>query len=612
MDIPDIEIAKQRVWARMSAKLPDRGLSPYQGLVTQMKSLALPSVSRLQRVQYKEHLLDVLPDRKETVFVFKRLSGIGTLLAVLSLVFMPILQVAPRSMASSVNQLEVVEGTVLLNGDVVFGSTIVLEGDSIETQEGAMAHLYFVDDSRMTLAPSSSVNLVNADVNPANKADTRIEVHQNSGRVWVQVLNLVSKDSYFLVSFPGGEAHVNNRASFDLSVGDETRLAVARNRVEVSFFDEDTAYAGTLGQGAEWIQSEEILSTQPISEEQEAELWWDFNEHYGITYASLVDSKYKEELALHANMLPTNPFYFLKTFREDIQVSLAFTSSAKEELLVKQAESRLDEAQVLLAQGETDAAQAVLTVYHATVAEALENSNNGVLLAKLQEKQKQIFTTSNSDENTMIFEDHLSSSTALLSSNLEEKTAAKLSSASQSLERIPDLLANGFFDQALSDLLLYQEKSFSILTELETIAMEDREAVVSALLDQKLEDIQMLRIISSMPEASGSMEVDTQILEQMSMMVLSLKEEKLTELSEFFESTDYDVSVQHNVYTRLKNNLDLNEELSEQFDTLEAELENSINAGTEPLVQIEELSVKELSAEGVNPPSQLDPEEVQE
>ncbi len=132
--------------------------------------------------------------------------------------------------------------------------------------------------------------------------------------------------------------------------------------------------------------------------------------------------------------------------------------------------------------------------------------------------------------------------------------------------------------------------------------MEDREAVVSALLDQKLEDIQMLRIISSMPEASESMEVDTQILEQMSMMVLSLKEEELTELSEFFESTDYDVSVQHSVYTRLKNNLDLDEELSEQFDTLEAELENPINAGTEPLVEIEELSAEEL-----NLPSQPDP-----
>lgn len=602
MDIPDIEIAKQRIWARMNDKLPDRGLSPYQGLVTQMKSLSLPSVSRLQRVQYKEHLLDVLPDRKEAVFAFKRLWGAGTLLAVLSLVFMPILQLAPRTLASSVNQLEVVQGTVLLNGNVVSGSTVVREGDSIETQEDAMAHLYFVDDSRMTLAPSSSVSLVNAEVNPYNKADTRIEVHQSSGRAWVQVLNLVSKDSYFWVSFPGGEAHVNNRASFDLSVGLETRLAVARNRVELSFFDEDTAYAGTLGQGAEWIQSEEAVSTHLISEEQKAELWWDFNDHYGTTYASLVDSNYKEELALHANMLPTNPFYFLKTFREDVQVSLAFTSSAKEELLVKQAESRLDEAQVLLAQGETDAAQEVLTVYQATVAEALENSDNGILLARLEEKQKQIFTASASDESTAIFEDHLSSSTALLSSNLEEKTAAKLSSASQNLERIPDLLANGFFDQALNDLLLYQEKSLSILTELETVAMEDREAVVSALLDQKLNDIQLLRIIASMPEASESMPVDTQILEQMSMMVLSLKEGELAELSEFFESTDYDVSVQHNVYTRLKNNLDLDEELSEQFDTLEAELENSINAGTEPLVEIEELSIEEL-----NLPSQPDP-----
>lgn len=602
MDIPDIEIAKQRIWARMNHKLPDRGLSPYQGLVAQIRSAASPSISRLQRVQYKEHLLDSLPDRNEPIFAFKRLWGFGTLIAVLSLVFMPILQLAPSASASAVNMLEVVEGTVLLNGNVVSEPSIVREGDFIETQEGAMAHIYFVDDSRMTLAPSSVVSLVNAEVNPQNKADTRIEVYQESGRSWVQVLNLVSKDSYFLVSFPGGNAQVDSRASFDLSVGEETRLTVARNIVDLNLSGESVAYTGTLGQGAELVRTADVIDTHAIPQERKDELWWDFNDQYGISYAEVVDSHYKEEATLHASILPTNPLYFLKTFREDIQVSLAFSASAKEELLVQQAENRLNEAQILFAQGETDAAEEVLTVYHETVEEALENTDNIVLLAKLEETQKQVFTSTSLDESTAILEDHLSSTTALLSSSLEGKTEAKLNSASQNLERVPDLLTNGFFDQALNDLTLYQEKSLSILTELEAVPMEEREAVVSTLLNQKLDDIQMLRIIASMPEASESMEVDTQILEQMSMMVLSLKEEELNELATFFESTDYDVSVQYNVYTRLKNNLDLNEELSEQFETVEAELEDSMNAESEPLIEIEESSL----------PSQLDLEEVQE
>lgn len=507
----------------MNSKLPDRGLSPYQGLVTQIRSASSPAVSRLQRVQYKEHLLDSLPDRPEPVFAFKRLWGIGTLMTVLSLVFMPILQLAPSASASAVNMLEVVEGTVLLNGNIVSEPTVVREGDSIETQEGAMAHLYFVDDSRMTLAPHSVVSLVSAEVNPENKADTRIEVYQESGRSWVQVLNLVSKESYFLVSFPGGNAQVDSRASFDLSIGEETRLTVARNIVDLNLSGEEVAYTGTLGQGAELVRTDDTIDTHAIPQERKDELWWDFNDSYGITYAGMLDSQYKEEATLHASILPTNPLYFLKTFRENVQVSLAFSSSAKEELLVQQAESRLNEAQVLLAQGETAAAEEVLTVYHETVEEALENTDNVVLLAKLEETQKQVFTSTALDESTAILEDHLSSTTALLSSSLEGKTEAKLNSASQNLERVPDLLTNGFFDQALNDLTLYQEKSLSILTELESVPMEEREAVVSALLDQKLDDIQMLRIIASMPEASESMEVDTQILEQMSMMVLSLK-----------------------------------------------------------------------------------------
>jgi hypothetical protein len=194
------------------------------------------------------------------------------------------------------------------------------------------------------------------------------------------------------------------------------------------------------------------------------------------------------------------------------------------------------------------------------------------------------------NESTVLFEDHLAKSSVSISSDLEEKNQMKMLVISQKLQRVPDLLANGDYEQALLDLSAYQTESLSILTEMEEVPMEEREEMVSALLDQKLEDIQLLRVIASMPEISGDVNIDEQMLEQMSIMVLSLKEEQLSDLSAFFESTDYAVDVQYNVYTRLKNDVDIGEELTEQFESVEDEIESSMSDMEEPMVEIMEVA----------------------
>ncbi|MFA4814651.1 MAG: DUF5667 domain-containing protein [Candidatus Gracilibacteria bacterium] len=591
MDQLDIENAKKRIWNRLQSKLPDRGLSLYQSLLSTIKESSSPEVSRLKRVQYKERLLDILPDRVAPAFSLRRIWSVGSLLAVLSVIFLPVLQKAPMAAASSVNMLEVVEGQVLVNGVPVSDDRIIEEGDRIETLEGSMAHLYFVDDSRMTLAPQTAVNIVDSELNPLNRADTKVTVHQESGRAWVQVLNLVSSNgSYFLVTFPDGEVQVDTRASFDIAVSDaETRVSVARNLVDLSLSGNETAYAGTLGQGAEIIKDGDSIQTEAIPIEREEDIWWEFNYTYGNTYAQVLDEQYKEQTTLHAAILPTDLLYFLKTFREDVQVSLAFTSSAKEDLLVQQAGNRLDEAQVLLAQGETEVATEVLNDYQTTVEEDLIDTDNPILLAKLEVTQKQMLTAAEVDENTVLLEDHLALSSVLVSSSLEGKTEVKMLSASQKLDRVPDLIANGEYDQAISDLEAYQAESLSILTELENVPMEERGEVVSTLLDQKLKDIQRLRVIASMPETSESVSIDTQMLEQMSMMVLSLKEQQLSDLSTFFENTDYDVDVQYSVYNRLKEDTEIDEGLTEQFKSVEDKIQDSTNTEITPVIEIEEV-----------------------
>lgn len=595
-----INDAKKRIWTRLQSKLPERGLSVYQPMLSFLRGQTT-SVSRLKRVQLKERILDVLPDHlPASAFFTKRFFASAALLLILGLIFTPVLQVAPSVSASSSNLLEVVEGEVWVNGNPVQGQVLLQTGDRVSTGEDAMAHLYFLDDSRVSMGPGSEVDIVDTQIDPENRADTQVTLLLESGRIWVQVLNLVSSGSTFTVQFPEGSATVSNRASFDISVDEETQLSVARNLINVSVNTEAVSYEGILGQGAGLWAGDEVI-TETLSSDVESDVWWSFNLAYGKSYARQLDESYKQEKIDRAVILPGNPLYFLKTFRESIQISLTFSSEAKEELLVQQAENRLNEAQVLLAQGETAAAQAVLEVYDATVEDALENSDNEDLLALVEETQKESFLNQEVNEGTTLLEEHLVSSSALIPSDLSEKTEVQMLSASQKLQRVPDLIANGDFDQALLHLSDYQTESISILAQLESVVFEDREAVISTLLEQKLKDIQILRVIASMPELSLMVNIDGAILDQLSMMVLSLREKELTELSKFFESTTYDVVLQYDVYSRLRDHTEITPELSQQFEDVEEELSSAEEA--EVVMDIAPVSAE---PEVVVPPS-VDP-----
>ena len=578
-----INDAKKRIWSRLQGKLPERELSVYQPILSVLRNQKTP-LSRLKRVQFKERILDVLPDRiPATSFFSRRLLAGATLLLILGVTFTPILEMTPSASASSTNLLEVVEGEVRVNGNRVGDRVLLQTGDQISTGEDAMAHLYFLDDSRVTLGPGSQVDIVDTQIDPKNRADTQVKLRLESGRLWVQVLNLVSSESTFTVEFPEGSATVDSRASFDITTDDGTQISVARNLIAVNVHTATGSYEGILGQGATLLAGEEV-NMESLPPEISDDVWWSFNLAYGKSYARQLDESYKQENVDRAVILPGNPLYFLKTFRENVQISLTFSSEAKEELLVQQAENRLNEAQVLLAQGETEAAEQVLQVYQATVHNALENSDNEGMLALVEETQKGVLVSQEVDAGLTLLEEHLVSSSALIPSDASEKTGVQMLSASQKLQRVPDLIANGDLNQALADLSAYQSESISILAQLESVALEEREAVISTLLDQKLKDIQILRVIASMPDLSQVLDVDGAILDQLSMMVLSLREKELTELSKFFESTTYNVALQYDVYSRLRDHTEITPELTEQFENVEQEL--STSGGAEVVMDV--------------------------
>lgn len=559
MQDPNIELAKKRIWKRLEAKLPERGNPGFSPVFSALRASAEDlTLSRLKKVQAKERLLDLLPERTPVLqgFFPSRLASLGTLGLLMGTLLVPLMDLVPGASAASQNILELVGGDVYVNGVKVIETTILQVGDTIQTGEGSMAHLTFVDDSRLTMGPSSKVDIVDAWIDTSNRSNSRVELTQDQGRSWSQVLNLTDEAS-FTVNFPQGKIWVSQRASFDLEVSEEMSTAsVARNLVDLEVTVGEDAYFGVLGQGAELSVSEDI-QTQEVSEEEQGDVWWTFNLAYGKSYARTLDENYQKENISHALILPGNPLYALKTFREDLQVSFAFTADAKQNLLVQQAETRLNEAQVLLAQGDTESAAAVLKIYQETVDSVEATSPSNELLVLEDEAQKEALTDNGGTD----------------------------------LQSVPDLIAEGRFEEAVVVLQAYASSSSSLLAQLEDVSMEDREAAVSDLLDQKLSDLQLLKIIAAMPDLSETVDLDSMnstILKELSVMALSLREKELGDLTVYFDMNDNDLSTQSDLYEHLKNDATMTVELSDQFDEIQEQIEAPVETVVIDIRPVEE------------------------
>lgn len=562
-----INDAKSRIWARMQDKLPDRGV----GLLQASRF----EVPRLQKVQMKERLLDSLPDFVPSLsysekfrILFRQKAAFSMML--LSVFFVFVLAPTPNVSANSNNILEISQGSaVIVRGGEkinVTDQSLVVQGDKIQIADDSMAHLYFLDDSQMTLGPGTILAVTEVHVQPGNKARTEVVVDQFAGRAWTQVLNIVGKDSFFSHRFPDGEISVSQRASFDVDVGtDSTRIEVARNLVDVMINEGNQVYSGTLGQGVKMLTG--TIETAELTDEEKNDVWWKFNLAFEKSYARTVDEKYKKEAIARVLILPGNPLYKLKTFQEQVQSFVTLSKSGKQELAVKRAQTRLSEAQSLIAQGKEENLAQTLNDYQKAVTEAVELSGGDQILADTELVQKQVLTAQNSDVNTELLKSTVNSVAAESSDDLGNM----LLSASQRLSMVPDLIEKGSYDQAMQYITNYKDESREILVELESVPLEDRQLVIMKLLDQKLGDLQMLRIVSSLL----TIDVNAQTLQEMSMIVLSLRERELDHLSDFFAASADDKDVQLMIYSKLKNSIDIDEQLRAGLSQVEAQLSGS-------------------------------------
>ena len=593
------------------------------------KSIEIP---RLSKAQSLERVLSALPDREAVPTLWSRLiliskqgrvMSVATLSLFFTFIFAPLFQVSPTASARMNNELEVVEGTVTVTRGTesfeVKDRFFVEQGDRVETGDGAMAHVKFVDDSRLTLAPNSEVLLTELYVAPSNRARTEIVVDQIEGRVWSQVLSVVSQDSFYALRFPGGEAVTRQRASFDVKMDENgTTLQVVRNLVETVVSTEEEIYQGMLGQGAE-LQITDQVETEQISEEDRAELWWSFNLSYEKTYAAAIEASVREEAISSVTILPGHPLYRVKTLQETLQSWTAFTEESKKKSAVNRAEMRLMEAKALVAQGEEEKATKVLESYSDALADVSSAKETETLIANLEETKKELLTFQTSSLGAI--DTLMSEAQATMMESPAEANALKLLSTSQKLQLIPDLVERGDFEQAVEYLTSYKDDSLSAVVDLNEIPLEEREPFVQQMLDQKMKDLQLLRVIAAMPELSGSMDIESQMIKEMSLMVLSLRERELDHLSDFVSTDHYGMEDQIDLFARLKETVELEPELDEQLSTVEEAVSVPVASGavmmeltSEPILTDPRLETHtdetedqtETSEEGTNDPEAHD------
>ncbi len=527
LPISEVELnsAKSRIWGGMQSKMAARELTEFQPLLSALRDVSSEvKTNKLQRVQSKEMLLECLPNREVLAFDWgwvKKAWASGALAMLFFALLVPPFESHIVS-ASSLSWLEVEKGEVWLNGIAVKGKASVKEGDKLYSFNGALAHLSFADDSRITMGSEAHLTVVEVSVDPLHRKPSVITLAQAQGRTWTQVVNLNTTDSTFNIISPQGEVQVRQRASFDLLVqADQSEIKVARNLVDVVVTADENTVA-TVGQGTGLVLDSDT-GVRELAVLEEPDEWWAYNESYGKEYTLALEQNYKREVVERIKILPGNPLYGIKTFREEVQLALSFTEGARQQVVVKQAETRLAEAQALVEQGRTEEAKDVLNVYESKV-ESIANTGDETLLASIRETQKNLLVKSGTSEGDQLIEEHIASSSTQVAGD-QKKAGVLVESASQKLARVPDAVAAGDLELARSYLAEYELYSEGVDAQLSSMSEEEKAVVLADIFDQKMDDLKWLRVIAALPEFAQDSVAEQEILGQMDELVTDLREE---------------------------------------------------------------------------------------
>lgn len=252
------------------------------------------------------------------------------------------------------------------------------EGDVIKTGQSGIAVVRYVDDSISRLSPETEVKINKLFQDENNVARTIVDIELIEGRVWNNVINLISDESSFQVKADDITAVTSDKATFDIvSEKGASKVAVYDNKVKVTIEenpiieDESLLLEGySLETNEDKQKIEKIDSNDKVGE---GVAWVKVNEEKDKEYVKTIEDEKEQEMKNKAGLLPEDPLYTAKKINESAKLLVTIDEDAKDEIKLEIAEKRLLEAIALLANGNEEGASELLDEYKEIIADISDN-----------------------------------------------------------------------------------------------------------------------------------------------------------------------------------------------------------------------------------------------
>ena len=392
--------------------------------------------------------------------------------------------------------------------------------DIIRTGKNSRATIRFLDQSIGRLDENSEISISQLTVNPLNKTETTVEVVLHTGRLWARVINLIDNLSYFQVKVKNALAVAKKKAAFDVSVSPKGHATVVsvKNRVDLVVASPQKVVETTLVNGfsAEIKSNTSSLPKITTTEKAPADNspWIADNLAQDKVYIEQVKQEAQDQIEDQVNILPSNPFYAVKELSEGTKIALTFDDFERHKKILLTAQEKLAEAEVLLGKRDIDGANALLKEFQAQiqavfawvkdheVASPIETLEiKSTIIEILDSYQKQLTLILPGDPVYRLKE-VVAQTQVLVASSQLKKTQEQISQASDKLIEAHDLVEQGETVKATEQVAAYSEAISKVSLDVKQMPAAVKEKAVTALLDNKVEDLKVLESISATPTAT--------------------------------------------------------------------------------------------------------------
>ncbi|MEK7523971.1 MAG: DUF5667 domain-containing protein [Patescibacteria group bacterium] len=429
-----------------------------------------------------------------------------------------------RVEASYLTMLDAVSGEVsVIRGDKTMPGAmgfLLKADDVIRTGPGSSASILFLDQSVSRLDENTEIRISKLFANPLNKTETLVEVVLNHGQLWSRVINLIDNFSHFQVKAQNALAVAKKKAAFSVSISSKGKAKVSaiKNRVELVVATDKKVVETTLVKGFDAeVKMESNDAPKIISQEGKIPTdWVAQNLAQDDVYIESVKQDVKDQLRDQVTMLPWNPMYAVKEFSENTKIALTFDGLDRQKKILTVAQEKLAEAEVYLENGDKERSQRSMNEFRMELQGTLDWMKQ-IELAQPDkvsdikahiddvlsgyEKQLSVILPNDQLYDLKVFVGNMK---VLSAGNPAAQTEERLSQAVDKLLEAHDLVDQGNSAEAAEQVKAYTSAVSDVISDVKNLSNDEKEKAVTALLDNKIEDLKVLQAIITPPAAVGT------------------------------------------------------------------------------------------------------------